>query len=106
MSNDNVVQFPPSEKPPELLVGPFEEYRVVVEGRRIPGLTGHRSNDGISLIVDGRFSVTVPEHMAYDVAWLIANAMAVAGGYAYLGSERKGDRPFAPLVNRIDTMTE
>lgn len=97
---DNVMQFP-TDKPPELLVGPFSEYRVVVEGRFIPLLTGHREGDNVCLTIDHRFGASVPKELAYQVAWLIAQAIAVASGYSHLGADSK-DRPFAAKAMGID----
>ena len=74
---------------------------VVVEGRAIPGLSMNDRGDAIELIVDHRFSVDFPREIAPQAAWLIANAMAVASGYAFLGSPNK-DQPFAPQVARIE----
>lgn len=93
-----VVNFP--EKSLDPLVGPFTEYRVVVEGRCIPNLTGRREGDHTWLIVDGRFGAPVPNDSANQVAWLLGNAMAVAGGYSSLNAESK-DMPFAPKMMRI-----
>jgi hypothetical protein len=101
-ASDKVVQLPPrANDPSQWMIGPFEEYRVVVDGRRIPGLTAFRDGpDNIALVVDGRFSVSLPAGRAYDVAWLLANAMAVASGYPWLGAETKS-RPFAPLCSEL-----
>jgi hypothetical protein len=49
---DNVTKFPEPPKDPDLLVGPFEEYRVVVDGYQIPLLTGHREGHKIWLSCD------------------------------------------------------
>ena len=98
--SDNVTDFP-TPKPVEFMVGPFEEYRVVIEGRMIPWLTAYRDgDDGTALVVDHRFSITFPNDLAYEAAWLIANAMAVAAGYPCLSSENR-DRPFAPQCAEI-----
>ena len=75
-----VVKFP--ENPAvECLVGPFSEYRVVVEGRMIPNLTGFKEGDKTWLGVDGRFAYGVPHEHAYGVACLVAQALAVGAGY-------------------------
>lgn len=92
---DNVVKLPPQQEPPELLVGPFEEWRVMVEGRVIPRLTGYREGDKICLVVDRRFVACFSPEDARQAASLIAEALAIGEGYAWLGSENK-DRPFAP----------
>lgn len=99
MSDDNIAQFP-TKPEDEWLIGPFEVWRVLVEGRTIPRLTGHKDGDGIALIVDGRFSVTFPKDLAQSAAWLLANALAVGEGYPFLGSTSK-DRPFAPQTMQL-----
>ncbi len=94
---DNIVDFPKTETP-ELLIGPFQEYRVSVEGRIIPHLTGNPKGerDGeVMLVVDNRFGISIPVEIAYQVAWLVAQGMAVASGYSSLNAESK-EMPFAP----------
>lgn len=101
----NVLQMPPATKPPELLVGPFTEWRVLVDGRIIPRLTGYHDGDKIALVVDGRFSASFAKDDAYQVAWLIAQAMAVSEGYPHLGAVSK-ERPFAPMGVQIGGIPE
>lgn len=95
----NITQFPKQE-PLDPLVGPFEYHKVIVEGRAIPYLSGYYDGDGICLVVDHRFGVTVPKELAHQVAWLLGNAMAVASGYPWLGAETK-DMPFAPRCTEL-----
>ncbi len=98
--SDNVTQVP--EQPvPDLLVGPFQEYRVVVDGRVIPRLTGYYEGDKIALVLDGRFSHSFSKEDARSAAWLIANALAIGDGYSHLGAESK-EQPFAPKAMRCD----
>lgn len=97
----NVVKMPPPPERPELLVGPFEQWRVQVDGRIIPRLTGHKDGDKVALIVDGRFSASFSQDDAYQAAWLIAQALAIGEGYPHLGAEEKR-RPFAPIGRAID----
>jgi hypothetical protein len=92
----NIVQMPPPPKQADLLIGPFQEWRVQVEGRIIPRLTGFKDGDKIALVVDGRWSASFTEDDARQAAWLIANALAVGEGYAHLGAMNK-DRAFAPI---------
>lgn len=81
---------------PPFMVGPLIRYEVNIEGRVIPKLTAIPDGENrISLVVDGRFSASVPEEYATSVAWLLAQALAVGAGYASLNSETK-ERPFAP----------
>lgn len=99
--DDNVIQMP-REEPPELLIGPFQEWRVQVEGRIIPRLTGFREGDRIWLVVDNRHTASFSKEDAYGAAVLIAQAMAIGEGYSWFGAPNK-DMPFAPIGNAIDT---
>ena len=104
---DNVTQFPkPHEKQVEFLIGPFEEWRVKVDGRAIPKLTGNRDADGkIWLTVDHRITAYFStEEDAYQAAVLAANAMAIGAGYSHAGAESK-DQPFAPKMNCIGSIS-
>jgi hypothetical protein len=97
----NVIGFPKSgDDAPELLIGPFSENRVVVDGRVIPLLSGYRAGDETVLVLDHRFSVGVPHEYAYPVAWLLANALAIGQGYASMNATSK-DKPFAPQCSAI-----
>jgi len=83
----DIVSFP-KQTPPEFMIGPFEEYRVVLAGKLIPKLTANRDGDDmISLTLDNRLSVSVPKDRAYDIAWLVANALAIGAGYACFESD-------------------
>jgi hypothetical protein len=101
--SDNVISFP-TEQPPELLYGPFEEYRVVVDGRSIPKLTGRENGDTVDFTLDHRFGLTVPKELAHQVAWFVANAMAIGAGYSHLGAESK-QKPFAPRIGQLGPAT-
>jgi len=101
-TDEKVVRLPEPPKPPEWIVGPFEEYRVVIEGRVIPNLTARRlQSGGVTLCVDRRWMAEFANPAdAYQAAWLIANAMAVASGYPWLGASNK-DMPFAPEAMEV-----
>lgn len=100
MTDDNLMPFPERLVTPDLLIGPFQTFKVRVEGRVIPRLTGSPCGDKIELVVDGRFGATFSKEDAYQVAWLIGQAMAVGDGYSHLGAETKS-RPFAPQAMEI-----
>jgi hypothetical protein len=101
MAEDNVTKFPDPPKPPDLLIGPFSEYRVVVEGRLMPLLTGFREGDKIWLVVDGRFACgPFSEEQAHQAALLAGQAMAVTAGYPHLGAASK-EQPFAPQCSEL-----
>ena len=101
--SDNVVQLPPKDEPPELLVGPFHIWRVKVDGRIIPHLTGFHDGDKICLVVDNRFGASFSREDAHQVAWLIAQALAIGEGFPHLGAESK-ERPFAPMGFSVEGM--
>ncbi len=98
----DVTEFPtpPKKEKAEWLIGPFEEYRVMVQGRVIPKLTAYKDGDKVGLVVDQRFSASFSEDQAWQVAWLLANALAIGAGYPHLGAESK-DQPFAPLGTKL-----
>ena len=90
-------------KPHECLVGPFKSYKVVVEGKSIPGLTAWpESETQTMLTLDGRLSITIGNRDLSNVAWLVANALAIGQGYSHLGAETKGF-PFAPTCVQISS---
>lgn len=91
-----IIRMPQQPSPSSLLVGPFEQWRVQIEGRIIPRLTGYKDGEKIALVVDGRFSASFSEADAHQAAWLIAQALAIGEGYPHLGAESK-DMPFAPI---------
>ena len=105
MPDDNVIHLPPQPAPPELLIGPFEEWRVQVDGRIIPRLTGFHDGDKIALVLDRRWSASFSKDDAYQAAWLIANALAIGEGYPHMGAENK-DMPFAPIGCAISSLPE
>jgi hypothetical protein len=89
---DNVIEI--SGKT-EFLIGPFDVYHVIIDGRVVPRLNGRRVGGRVTLIVDGRFSATfVDELTARQAAWLIAQASAIASGYPHFSADSK-EQPFA-----------
>jgi len=76
-------------------------FTAVVEGREIPKLTvKERGSDKITITLDNRFQIDVPRELSGSICWMIANALAIGEGYAFLGSPNK-DKPFAPEVVAI-----
>jgi hypothetical protein len=83
------------------LFGPKHVGRqVIVEGRAIPLLTGWEEGEEVFLCVDGRMAIPVRKQDATQIAWFVANAMAISAGFPCLGAETK-DRPFAPMVRAM-----
>jgi hypothetical protein len=99
-----LVRFPEPtpESPSPLFVGPFQENRVVVEGRWLPHLTGFRDSEGFWLVVDRRFACGPfpTQEIARQAAICAGQAMAVTAGYPHLAAESK-DQPFAPVLSEI-----
>lgn len=54
----------------------------------------------ITLGGENRFSATFSDENAHQVAWLIANAMAVTAGYTHLAAESQS-QPFAPRIMQL-----
>ena len=89
-------------KPHPCLIGPFQEYRVIVEGRSIPGLTAWpESETQTMLTLDRRLSIVIGNRDLQSVAWLVANALAIGQGYSHMGAQTKGF-PFAPTSVGLD----
>lgn len=63
-------------------VGPFQETRVVVNGRQVPFLTASHMGPSVSLTLDHRFGLDLPVELAENVTAFIANCIAVAMGFA------------------------
>lgn len=73
---------------------------VIVEGLEIPKMTMIDEGETIHLILDRRMGINLPRDVAPQVAWLVANALAIGQGYSHIGAKTK-DNPFAPEVNFI-----
>lgn len=74
------------------IVGPFKEYRLVVDGWRVPLVEVIEEDGGnVMFLLDGRIGFSVPAAQFEIVADLVANAIAIALGLpchpARLGDE-------------------
>jgi hypothetical protein len=70
-------------------VGPFKEYRVVVNGWQVPLLEGEELDGGtVWLTLDNRLGCEIPAGLAEKVVPFIADCIAVALGY---GCHPRGD---------------
>lgn len=68
------------------IVGPFQEHRVYIDGRRVPGLTAHPGESGTDLVIDHRLSLFVPHDAdpnLQQIASFVANAIAIGLGYSH-----------------------
>lgn len=63
------------------IIGPFSEYRLVVDGYNVPFVEAHEDDGGtVTFIMDGRLAWTIPAGAFEDVAHLIATAYALGIG--------------------------
>lgn len=88
------------------IVGPFDEYRVTVDGYRVPYLNARELPDGrVAPTVDGRFGLSeaVPREEFDRWLPLLANAMAVAAGYSCHGENCAPLNPFKMKMMRLGT---
>lgn len=70
-------------------IGPFEHHDVVVDGWRVPLLQAEPLDDGATrLVLDRRFSLDLSSEQLESVAPFLADAIAVALGFA---SHPRGD---------------
>jgi hypothetical protein len=68
------------------IVGPFNDYRVTINGYQVPRLRAVRVNGLISMTLDHRFGCDIPDdERAYPIIHFIATAMAVGAGYSCFG---------------------
>lgn len=99
MSDDNVTKLHDPEAGVVEFGARLGGHTTIVDGREIPKLTVHeRGDDKITILLDRRFGIDVPRELSGCICWMIAQAMAVGGGYSHLGAETK-DKPFAPRVS-------
>lgn len=64
-------------------VGPFQRYPATMNGWTIPHLEVRETTEGVTLTLDHRFTLDLNEQTQPGaVIWFVANAIAVAKGYA------------------------
>jgi hypothetical protein len=81
------------------IIGPFDEYRVTVNGYQVPDLQARRVNGLIYLSLSNNLSCDIPDdERALPVIQFIANAMAIAAGYSCFGA---GSRPLNQYKRRL-----
>lgn len=79
------------------VVGPFvtEDFRLSIDGYEVPNVriikrTG--AQDGIvTVVLDNRFMIDVPDDQLDPWMWIVANAMAIGGGYSCHGENSVKD---------------
>ena len=88
-------------------IGPFQEHRVCVDGRRVPKLTASPCDGGMNLVLDGRIAIFIGDGAEPDapaVAVFVAHAIAIGMGCAChpsTDSEPTMSNPF-PIMMRMD----
>jgi hypothetical protein len=103
---ETIIQFP-ERQTSFALEGPCEVFHVLVDGRRIPRLTGKRTEDGrFNFIIDDRFmGGPFNDVEAEQVAYLLAQALAIGAGYSNFEADAPG-RCFAPLIRNLGTIPD
>lgn len=77
------------------IIGPFDDYRVTLNGYRVPYLRAVRVNGTISLELDERIGCDIPDdERTMPIIDFIANAMAVAAGYTCFGENSQLSNEF------------
>jgi hypothetical protein len=88
------------------LVGPFQTWRVVVDGREVPYLTATPANRGrVQLSLDERYAIELDLATAESVVPFLADAIAVGMGYTCHqrpDMEMPVRRPEFPRLTGID----
>lgn len=75
-----------NEKVEMEIIGPFQDYRVTINGYRVPRLRAVRVNGMISLTLDERFGLDIPDdERALPIIEFMAQAMAIGAGYSCFG---------------------
>lgn len=98
---ENITKFPDPPAIPELLCGPFDHYDVIVDGKKMPLLSGFYEGEKIWLSVDNRFMCgPFDPQQAHQAARLAGECMAILSGYPNLRADSK-EQPFAPTVHQI-----
>lgn len=86
----------------------YSGLEVYFDGQKIPHLEALRdeSNDSISLLLDGRFAVSLPSQNQQNIVWFIANAMAVAAGQSCFGEHCQALNPYKKFTELPTTVNE
>ena len=84
------------------IVGPFENYNLVVDGYSVPFVEA-RENDGgtVTFIVDNRLAWTIPVAAFEDVAHLVATVYAIGVGLPCPPSETHNSATYARQMESV-----
>lgn len=84
---------------------PRDERGVTISGYAVPRIEAQEINEGrdCSIVLDRRFGITVPADMAEQVIWLLANALAIGGGYSCHGENSQPMNPYRVQVLGVDS---
>lgn len=83
-------------------IGPFDRYRLTVDGYEVPFLSGFKKDGMLHLRLDNSWALDVPEFYALPVVNFIANAMAYAAGYTCFGEGSKPLNQYQRRLSQID----
>ena len=82
---------------------------VTVDGYEVPNVEAREVNNGTecNIFLDRRFGITIPAEHAQSVIWLLANALAIGGGYSCHGENSVWrPNPHKVKVHCIGTVTD
>lgn len=86
------------------IVGPFEDYRVTLNGYHVPNIQARPMSDGTFLVsIDNRFIIhkSVSKDELENWMPILANAMAVAAGYTSHGEHSQRVNEYNVGMNRL-----
>lgn len=81
---------------------------ITIDGYAVPCIEARESEDGLQchIMLDHRFGAVIPAEQAQQVLWLLANALAVGGGYSCHGENSQLVNPFKVRVSEIDSASQ
>jgi hypothetical protein len=83
---------------------PYQLREIAIDGYACPLLEARESDDGKDcfILLDRRFGGTIPADCAQTVLWLLANAIAIGGGWSCHGENSKPINPHKVRVVEIE----
>jgi hypothetical protein len=88
-------------------IGPFQDYRVSLNGYEVPLVGARETDDGkeCHICLDNRFGIVIPAEIAEQVIWLVANAHAIGAGYSCHGENSNPVNPHKVKMTGIEFRT-
>lgn len=82
---------------------PITSRQVVLDGYAVPRVTAREINSGVDceIVLDDRFTITLPAEFGHQVIWLVANALAIGAGYSCHGANSVVGNPYKVRVTAL-----